>query len=115
MFTRSKSLNQSFTKVPSVLLLEKSNESKQKYLVLIKLNPAKTENFHSYLMRMSERPSEGVKLNAFYTVFGAWDVAVWFEAENNDYAAHFISEKLRSIDGVIETFTMPATMIKEYK
>ena len=93
--------------------MEKSMESKQKYLVLIKLNPSKTETFHNHLMRMSERPSEGVTLNAVYNVFGGWDVAVWFEADNNDKAAHFISEKLRSVDGVIETLTMPATTIKE--
>jgi uncharacterized protein with GYD domain len=95
--------------------MEKSTESKQKYLVLVKLNPSKTENFYNHLMRMSERPSEGVRLSASYNVFGEWDVAVWFEAGNNDEAVHFIGEKLRSVDGVIETLTMPATTIKEYQ
>ncbi len=94
--------------------MEKSIESKQKYLVLVKLNTAKTENFINALMRISERPSEGVKLFASYNVFGEWDCAVWFEANSNDDAVHFIGEKLRSIEGVIETLTMPATPIKEY-
>ncbi len=89
-------------------------ESKQKYLVLVKLNPAKTDNFFNSLMRLSERPLEGVRLYASYNVFGEWDCAVWFEANNNDDAVHFIGEKLRSIEGVVETLTMPATPIKEY-
>jgi len=64
---------------------------------------------------MSERPMEGVRLSASYNVFGGWDIIVWFEADNNDDAVHFIGEKLRSVDGVIETLTMPATTIKEYR
>ncbi len=90
-------------------------ESKQRYLVLVKLNPAKTENFHDSLMKIPEMPSEGVRLNATYNVFGEWDFAVWFEANTNDQAVHFVGEKIRAIDGVVETITMPATPIKEYK
>ncbi len=97
-----------------MVILEKSMESKQKYLVLIKLNPAKTEAFHNSLMKISEHPSEGVRFGAAYNVFGAWDFAVWFEASNNDAAVHFVGEKIRSLDGVVETITMPATPIKEY-
>ncbi len=47
-------------------------------------------------------------------VFGNWDFAVWFEADTNENAVHFVGEKIRSIEGVIETITMPATAIKEY-
>ena len=90
-------------------------EHKQKYLVLIKVNPAKTENFHNLMMRITEMPSEGVRLNATYNVFGEWDFAVWFEANNNDDAVHFVGEKIRAMDGVIETVTMPAIPLKEYK
>jgi uncharacterized protein with GYD domain len=95
--------------------MEKSVESGQKYLVLIKLNPSKTEAFLNSLMRISEMPSEGVRLNATYNIFGEWDFAVWFEATNNDSAVHFVGEKLRGIEGVVETITMPATPIKEYR
>jgi len=98
-----------------VIVVEKSTESKQKYLILIKLSPAKTETFYNSLMKISERPSEGVRLNATYNLFGEWDFAVWFEANNNDDAVHFVGEKIRAIDGVVETITMPATPIKEYK
>lgn len=95
--------------------MEKSTESKQRYLALVKLNPAKTESFYNSLMKLSETPSEGVRLNATYNVFGEWDLAVWFEANNNDKAVHFVGEKIRAIEGVVETITMPATPIKEYR
>jgi hypothetical protein len=42
-------------------------------------------------------------------------MAIWFEANNNDDAVHFVGEKIRAIEGVVETVTMPATPIKEYK
>ena len=87
----------------------------QKFLLFVKLNPAKTENFYNSLMKITEMPSEGVRLNASYNVFGEWDFAIWFEANNNDDAVHFVGEKIRSIDGVIESITMPATPIKEFK
>ncbi len=95
--------------------MEKSMPSKQKYLVLVKLNPAKTENFYNSIMKISEMPSEGVRLNATYNVFGVWDFVVWFEANNNDDAVHFVGETIRVIDGVVETVTMPTTPVKEYR
>ena len=87
----------------------------QKYLVLVKLNPAKTETFFDSLSAISERPMEGIRVNASYNVFGSWDFAVWFEADSNENAIHFVGEKIRVIEGVNETMTMPATSIKEYK
>jgi len=98
-----------------VCFMEKSMENRQKYLILVKLNPTKTESFYNSLMKISETPSEGVRLNAIYNVFGEWDFAVWFEADNNDSAVHFVGETIRSIDGVVETTTMPATPVKEYR
>jgi uncharacterized protein with GYD domain len=95
--------------------MEKPMNNRQKYLMLVKLNPSKTEAFYNGLMKLTEMPAEGVKLNASYNVFGEWDFAIWFEAENNDAAVHFVGEKIRSIDGVIETVTMPATPVKEYR
>ena len=86
----------------------------QKYLVLIKLNPAKTENFFNSLSNMSSNPIEGVNLFGSYNVFGDWDMAIWFEADSNENAVHFLGERIRVIDGVINTHTMPATAIREY-
>ena len=95
--------------------MEKSSRSMQRYLVLVKLNPTKAEAFFNSLSSISSEPISGVKLNASYNVFGEWDIAVWFEADNNDDALHFVGDKLRPIEGVIETLTMPATPIKEYR
>jgi len=86
----------------------------QKFLVLIRLDPSRTGSFFSALMQLSDKPSEGVRLFATYNIFGEWDCSVWFEAINNEKAVHFVGEKLRTIEGVIETITMPATAIKEY-
>jgi uncharacterized protein with GYD domain len=92
----------------------KNRRNMQKYLVLIKLNPTKTSEFLDSVSELSNMPAEGVRLDATYNVFGNWDFAVWFEADTNENAVHFVGEQIRSIEGVIETITMPATAVKEY-
>ena len=87
----------------------------QKYLVLVKLNPSKTLPFFNSLSALSERPMDGIRVNASYNTFGSWDFAIWFEAESNENAIHFVGEKIRSMEGVNETLTMPATTLKEYR
>ena len=67
------------------------------------------------LMEFSEIPIEGVKLEEAYQVFGEWDFAVLFQAESNAVALHFVGDKIRLIDGVLETFTIPLAPIKEYR
>ena len=86
----------------------------QKYLVLVKLNPTKSAAFFDAFGSMSQNPIEGVNVYGSYNVFGNWDIAIWFEADTNDNAIHFVGEKIRTMDGVMETHTMPATAIKEY-
>lgn len=106
-----------FTLRLSVILMEKDmnrNGMMQKYLVLVKLNPSKTLPFFNALRAIDERPMEGIRLNASYNTFGTWDFAIWFEADSNENAIHFVGENIRSIEGVNETLTMPATTLKEY-
>jgi uncharacterized protein with GYD domain len=86
----------------------------QKYLVLVKVFPSKTWPFYNALNALSERPMDGIKVNASFNTFGTWDFAIWFEAESNENAIHFVGEKIRSIEGINETLTMPATTLKEY-
>ena len=93
---------------------ERNIRNMQKYLVLIKVNPTKTNEFFDSVTALSNMPAEGVRLDATYNVFGNWDFAVWFEADSNEKAVHFVGENIRSIEGVIETVTMPATAVKEY-
>ncbi len=66
------------------------------------------------LMEFGENPIEGVKLEEAYQVFGKWDFAILFSAETNALALHFVGDKIRLIDGVLETFTMPLAPIKSY-
>lgn len=82
-----------------------------KYLVMIKLNPNKNESFYNSLKTLAEKPIKGIKIDAVFNVFGIWDCGLWFEAENNDVAIGFVSDRIRSIDGVIETMTMPTTTL----
>jgi len=87
----------------------------QKYLVMIKLSPNMAAKLYEPLMQFSERPLEGIKLEEAYQVFGQWDFAVLFEAVTNAIALQFVSDKLRLIEGVTETFTIPLAPIKDYQ
>ena len=87
----------------------------QKYLVMIKLSPNMAAKLYEPLMQFNEAPMEGVKLEEAYQVFGQWDFAVLFRAATNANALQFVSDKLRLIEGVTETFTIPLAPIKDYK
>jgi uncharacterized protein with GYD domain len=67
------------------------------------------------LMEYGEEPIEGVKLEEAYQVFGRWDFAVLFEADTNENALHFVGDKIRLIEGVIETSTIPLVPLKDYR
>jgi len=85
------------------------------YLLLVKINPEHTGDFVRNLKNLPENPVTGVTLYWTYNIFGTWDICIWFEADNHDNAMNFIQNKIRPIPGVIETYTMPTTPIKEYK
>jgi uncharacterized protein with GYD domain len=87
----------------------------QKYLLMIKLSPNMAAKIYEPLMEFSEKPMEGVKLEEAYQVFGEWDFAVLFQADTNANALHFVGDKIRLIDGVLETLTIPLAPIKEYR
>jgi uncharacterized protein with GYD domain len=67
------------------------------------------------LMEFSEQPIEGVKLEEAYQVFGKWDFAILFQADTNTNALHFVGDKIRLVEGVIETTTIPLSPIKDYR
>ena len=67
------------------------------------------------LMEFDEKPIEGVKLEEAYQVFGQWDFAVLFQADTNENALHFVGDKIRLIEGVIETLTIPLAPLKNYR
>jgi uncharacterized protein with GYD domain len=87
----------------------------QKYFVKIKLSPTKAGNLYGALMKFGEKPMDGVKLEEAYQVFGEWDFAVLFQADTNENALHFVGDKIRVIEGVVETFTIPLAPLKDYR
>jgi uncharacterized protein with GYD domain len=87
----------------------------QKYLLMIKLSPNMAAKLYEPLMEFPEKPMEGVKLEEAYQVFGQWDFAVLFQADTNTNALHFVGDKIRLIEGIIETSTIPLAPIKDYR
>ena len=67
------------------------------------------------LMEFSENPIEGVNLEESYQVFGQWDFAILFQADSNENALHFVGDKIRLVEGVMETLTIPLSPIKNYR
>jgi DNA-binding Lrp family transcriptional regulator len=87
----------------------------QKYLLMIKLSPNMAAKLYEPLMEFDEKPMEGVKLEEAYQVFGQWDFALLFQASSNEDALHFVSDKIRLIEGIMDTFTIPLVSIKDYR
>ena len=85
-----------------------------KYFVLLKTNPTRTKDITQKLRKLPEQPYHGVRLYYTMNCFGNWDLAIWFEAEKQDYAHDFVENKIRPIPGVLEAYTVPTTPIKEY-
>jgi uncharacterized protein with GYD domain len=90
-------------------------KSVQKYLLMIKLSPNMAAKLYEPLMQFNEKPVKGIKLEEAYQIFGEWDFAVLFQADTNAEALRFVSDKIRLIEGVTETFTIPMSPIKDYR
>ncbi len=90
-------------------------KSVQKYLLMIKLSPNMAAKLYEPLMQFNEKPVKGIKLEEAYQVFGEWDFAVLFQADTNAEALRFVSDKIRLIEGVTQTFTIPMSPIKDYR
>jgi uncharacterized protein with GYD domain len=92
-----------------------TQKSVQKYLLMIKLSPNMAAKLYEPLMEFGETPMDGIKLEEAYQIFGQWDFAILFQADTNATALHFVGDKIRLIDGVLETFTIPLAPIKNYR
>ena len=77
------------------------------YLSLLKLNPGKIVSVIDALRKLPDKPSSGVNLCYTMNIFGAWDVGVWFSAENTERAAEFVYRKIKEIPGVKDIYTVP--------
>lgn len=87
----------------------------QKYLAMIRISPNMAAKLYEPLMEFSENPIPGVTLEESYQVFGQWDYAILFQADSNENALHFVGDKIRLVEGVIETLTIPLSPIKNYR
>ena len=92
-----------------------AQKSVQKYLLMIKLSPNMAAKLYEPLMEFGETPMDGIRLEEAYQIFGQWDFAILFQADTNATALHFVGDKIRLIDGVLETFTIPLAPIKSYR
>jgi uncharacterized protein with GYD domain len=90
-------------------------KSVQKYLLMIKLSPNMAAKIYEPLMEYNENPIKGVKLEEAYQVFGQWDFAILFQADTNENALHFVGDKIRLIEGIMETLTIPLAPLKDYR
>ena len=77
------------------------------YLVLLKLDQGKIVKAIQSLRDLPEKPSTGVNLQYLMNIFGTWDVAMWFEAENSGKAVDFVQKKIGQISGVADAYTVP--------
>jgi hypothetical protein len=87
----------------------------QKYLVLVKVSSGKGGEFWEGFSKMPTAPMKGVMIESSWSLFGYWDFAIFFSADSNDNALHFVGENLRAIPGVGKTNTTPMTVLKEHK
>ena len=83
-------------------------------MLLIKLNPIAAK-LYKPLMEFSEKPVKGVKLEEAYRVFGKWDFAILFQADTNSDALDFVANKIRLVEGVIKTTTIPLSVLKNWR
>ena len=85
-----------------------------KYFVLLKTDPTRTNDVVQKLRSLPERPFNGVRLYYTMNCFGNYDLSIWFEAENHDGVIDFVQNKICTIPGILQTHTVPTTPIKEY-
>ncbi|NIP67081.1 hypothetical protein GWN63_06085 [Candidatus Bathyarchaeota archaeon] len=85
-----------------------------KYCVWLKTNPAKTNDTLKSLSNLPQKPYQGIHLYYTMNVFGDWDCGLWFYAKNHEQAVNFVHDKIYPMPGVIETYVMPTSPIKEY-
>ena len=109
---QSQSLKRVFLQSTNGILMEKVM---MKYLVLVKAGAGKGGEFWGVFSKMPDEPMKGVMVESSWSLFGYWDYVIFFKADSNDSALHFVGEVLRAIPGVAETSTSPMTVLKEHQ
>ena len=83
--------------------------------MFVKVGPAKAGGIYDAIMNWNQQPIQGVKLEEAFQVFGKWDFAFLFSADTNENALHFVGDKIREVEGVMATSTMPIAPMKDYR
>jgi len=86
----------------------------QWYTLLAKVEHTRNDEIRQHLNKLQRNPYQGVTLYCTFDVFGDWDICLWFSADDNDHAIKFVKDYIANIPGVVRTYTLPATPIKEY-
>lgn len=85
------------------------------YWTLLRIDRTKTTDALKWLKNLpKENKRPNVKLYYTANIFGEWDNCVWYEAENHEDAMNYVQNKLAKIPGVVHTYTLPTTPIKDY-
>ncbi len=85
-----------------------------KFFVWLKTNPAETNHVLLTLRNLPRQPYKGIELYYTMNVFGDWDCGLWFNADNHDNAIDFVHTKICPIPGIVQTYLMPTSPVKEY-
>jgi len=86
----------------------------QQYLVLFKTIPGKGGEFWEDFQKMPDQPMKGVMIESSWSLYGYWDFALIFKADNIENGVHFVGEVLRAIRGIGETSTSPMIPLKQH-
>ncbi len=84
------------------------------YMTFLKVDRTKTHDCLRHLKDLPEKPNAGINVWYVANVFGDWDNCVWYETNDNTYAIDWVQHQLANIPGVVQTYTLPTTPIKEY-
>lgn len=78
-----------------------------KYLVLLKVNPAKLAETLEAIRKMEQEPVAGVDLQYTINIFGSWDAGLWINAEETAQTLEFLQKKLKTLNGVTDIYPIP--------
>ena len=78
-------------------------------VIEVKVTPEREGGFN----RIASRLSRFSEVQSMYLMSGAYDLLLFVDAKNLKEVAHFVSEKLATIEGIISTSTH--FMLKTYK
>lgn len=96
-------------KFKALINWDKITNNRVKALIEVKVTPQRGYGFDRIAKRIYNFP----EVTSCYLVSGAYDLLVQLEGENLQEVAHFVAEKLSTLDSVMSTVTH--FLLKKYK